>query len=258
MPPADVDAYLAALPADQRRALAGLRALIRAAAPDAQECISYRIPCYKQHGMLVGFAAAARHCSFCLLDGTSTAAHAADLKAYHTSKGTIRFTPDKPLPPALVRKLVRARLAENAARAADRPATPAKPAKPAARTDPAVDALLLKLDHPLKPQLQALRRLILAVSPAVREELKWNSPSFKTTDHFATANTHGASSLRLILHRGAKKRTGPMPDIPDPAGLLTWLGKDRALITLDSAAALRKASAPLKTLLKHWIRTLGT
>ena len=199
-PPATVDAYLASLPKDQRDALATLRKLIRAAAPDAQECISYRIPCYKQDGMLVGFAAAARHCSFCLLDGTSTAAHAADLKAYHTSKGTIRFTPNKPLPAALVRKLVKARLAQNAARSADRPARTATPAKPpAARSDPKIDALLLKLDHPLKPQLQALRRLILAVSPAVREELKWNSPSFKTTDHFATANTHGTASIRLIV-----------------------------------------------------------
>lgn len=129
-------------------------------------------------------------------------------------------------------------------------------ASPAGRTDPAVDALLLKLEHPLKPQLQALRRLILAVSPAVREELKWNAPSFKTTDHFATTNTHGTDSIRLILHRGAKKRPDPMPDIPDPAGLLTWLGKDRAMVAIEGAAGLRKTAAPLKALLKLWIRHL--
>lgn len=125
-----------------------------------------------------------------------------------------------------------------------------------ARTDPRVDALLAKLNHPLKPQLEALRQLILSVSPTVREEFKWNSPSFKTSDHFATANVHGKGLVRLILHRGAKKRPDAMPEIPDPKGLLTWLGQDRAIITFEDPAALSAASAPLKVLLKHWIRSL--
>ncbi len=108
-----MDEYLAALPAAQRAALEKLRRAIRQAAPQAEECLSYQIPAFRQHGLLVGFGAAARHCAFYLMSGTTVAAHAEALAGYDTSKGTIRFPADQPLPAALVRKLVKARLAEN-------------------------------------------------------------------------------------------------------------------------------------------------
>lgn len=77
--------------------------------------ISYQIPMYKHHGMLVGFAAFKDHCSF--YPGTKViATHKDELKAYDTSKGTIRFPTGKPLPATLVKKLVKARMAENEAR----------------------------------------------------------------------------------------------------------------------------------------------
>ncbi len=111
-----IDEYLAALDDEQRGALEKLRRAIRAAAPDAEECISYRLPAFRCHGMLVAFGAAANHCAFYLMSSATIAEHKDELKSYDTSPGTIRFQPDKPLPVALVRKLVKARLAENAAR----------------------------------------------------------------------------------------------------------------------------------------------
>ena len=114
--PTTIDDYLATVGADQRQALEKLRRTIRAAAPDAEECISYGIPAFRQDGMLVGFGAAASHCSFFLMDGTTLDRFQELLAAFDTSKGTIRFPADKPLPPALVKKLVKARLAENKAR----------------------------------------------------------------------------------------------------------------------------------------------
>ncbi len=111
-----IDEYLANLPEDQRVALEKLRKTIRSAAPQAEECISYQIPSFRQDGMLVGFGAAAHHCSFYLLNASTVADFAEELVGYDTSKGTIRFPTDKPLPVALVRKLVKARLAENASR----------------------------------------------------------------------------------------------------------------------------------------------
>lgn len=114
--PKTIDEYLAALGADQRAALEKLRRAIRAAAPRAEECISYGLAAFRQDGMLVGFGAGANHCAFYLMSGSTVADHADDLKGYDTSKGTIRFPADKPLPAALVHKLVKARLAENAAR----------------------------------------------------------------------------------------------------------------------------------------------
>ncbi len=113
--PKTIDDYLAPLPEDQRVALSNLRKIIRSAAPKAEECISYQIPAFRLNGMLVGFGATAKHCAFYLMSGTTAAAHRDELKNYDTSKGTIRFQPDKPLPAALVRKLVKARLAENSA-----------------------------------------------------------------------------------------------------------------------------------------------
>ena len=119
--PTTIDEYLAALPADKRAALEALRQIIRAAAPQAQECISYQLPAFRYNGMLVGFGATARHCAFYLMSGTTVEAHQDELQQYDTSKGTIRFQADKPLPAELVRKLLQARLAENEQRRKDSP-----------------------------------------------------------------------------------------------------------------------------------------
>ena len=110
---ADVDEYLASLPPEKRAALQKLRQAVSAAAPGAEEGFSYGLPAFRLNGRpLVCFGAAANHCSFFPMSPAVIRAHAADLKPYATSKGTIRFTPKRPLPAALVRKLVKARVAE--------------------------------------------------------------------------------------------------------------------------------------------------
>jgi len=112
--PKTIDDYLARVSATQRAALEKLRRDIKAAAPAAEECISYQMPAFRLNGMLVGFGATANHCAFYPMSASTVAAHKEELQGYDTSKGTIRFQPDKPLPAALVRKLVKARIAENA------------------------------------------------------------------------------------------------------------------------------------------------
>lgn len=114
--PETIDDYLALVSADKRAALEVLRQTIRSVAPLAEECISYQIPSFRQNGMLVGFGAAEKHCAFYLLSNTTTAAFQKELQKYDTSKGTIRFAADSPLPATLVKKLVKARLAENEAK----------------------------------------------------------------------------------------------------------------------------------------------
>lgn len=110
------DAYLAALPADQRAALETLRQQIRATAPDAREVFSYGVPAFRvgpgQGKVLVGYAAMKAHCGLYLFEGDLVARFAGKLAGFSTAKGTIRFTPDAPLPPALVAEIVAARLAE--------------------------------------------------------------------------------------------------------------------------------------------------
>lgn len=110
---ADVDAYLTSVPAEKRAALQNLRKAIRAAAPDAEEGFSYGLPAFRLDGRpLVCYGASKNHCSFFPMSPAVIRAHAAALKGYDLSKGTIRFLTEKPLPAALVRKLVKARLAE--------------------------------------------------------------------------------------------------------------------------------------------------
>jgi uncharacterized protein YdhG (YjbR/CyaY superfamily) len=112
----DVDAYLAKVPERDRTALQKLRETIRSAAPKATEGISYQIPMFKHEGALVSFAAFKNHLSFILQSPPLMKTLTKDLEGYDVSGTTIRFTADKPLPAALVRKLVKARIAENEAR----------------------------------------------------------------------------------------------------------------------------------------------
>ena len=112
--PKTIDEYLAAISDDQRAALEKLRKTIRATAPQAEECIKYGLAAFRLHGKnLVAIGATAKHCAFYLMSGSTVEDHQDELQNYDTSKGTIRFTPDKPLPAALVRKLVKARITEN-------------------------------------------------------------------------------------------------------------------------------------------------
>jgi len=114
-PAKTVEEYLTRLPPEQQAALQRLRKIIRAAAPKATEVISYQMPGYKHAGYLVGFAAFKDHCSFFV--GTALVnAHEAELKGFDTTKGGIHFSPEKPLPAAFVRKIVKARIAQNEGR----------------------------------------------------------------------------------------------------------------------------------------------
>src|SRR5262245_45250710 len=98
--PATHDEYLAAVRPEQRAALLRPRKTIRAVAPKAEECISYGICAFRLNGMLVGYGATANHCAFFLMSNTTVAAHREDLAGHDTSTGTIRFSPDDPLPAA--------------------------------------------------------------------------------------------------------------------------------------------------------------
>lgn len=114
--PQTIDEYLAPLSDEKRAALEKLRMDIKSAVPKAEESISYQIPAFRLAGrLLVGFGAAANHCAF-YPGALPVETHKGELKAYDTSKGTIRFLADSPLPAALVRRLVKTRIAEYAAR----------------------------------------------------------------------------------------------------------------------------------------------
>ena len=111
--PHTIDKYLAGLSPENRAALQKVRRAVHAAAPGAEECISYGMPAFRLNGKLIaGFKAAASHCSFHPMSGNTVATLKVDLARYDTSQGTIRFSARAGLPATLVRKLVKTRIAE--------------------------------------------------------------------------------------------------------------------------------------------------
>lgn len=111
-----VEDYLAGLPEDARNALEHLREMIKKVVPDAIEVISYQIPTFRfNERMLVAYSVSKKHCSLHLMSPSVMSAHKGALESYDTTKATVHFTPDKPLPYSLVSKLVKARIDENEA-----------------------------------------------------------------------------------------------------------------------------------------------
>ena len=116
--PKTIDEYIAKAKPNQRRTLRKLRQTIQTAAPKAEECVSYGIPAFRlNRRLLVFFGAWSNHCAFYPGSIATLKKFRNELRNFHTGKGTIRFSPDKPLPAALVNKLVKARIAENNNRA---------------------------------------------------------------------------------------------------------------------------------------------
>lgn len=251
MPAKDADAYLAKLSADKRATLEKVRKAIRAAAPDAEEGMSYGMPAFIQGKPIAGYSASANHCSYFPMSGAITAQFEDELAKYEVSKGGFRFSIGKPPPATLIRKLVKARLAEIEA-----PAPAKKAAKKAVEADAAVAAFLKSLKHPLKKEIEAVRLIILSVSPAIGEGIKWNVPSFRTEkEWFATFNVRAKDSVQLIFHLGAKTR----PDLKafklaDPNGLMKWLGKDRAMVTLGTGRDIPANRKALEAIVRAWIK----
>lgn len=118
--------------------------------------------------------------------------------------------------------------------------------------DAEVSAFIAALAPPLRAEVEALRRLIRSVSNEVEEGVKWNAPSFRTSEWFATMNLR--DGLKLVLHRGVQKRSGAV-EIDDPEGLLSWRGDERAVVTFEDGVAPVKSA--LKAVLKQWLAALS-
>lgn len=128
----------------------------------------------------------------------------------------------------------------------------------AADTSAAVDAFMAAQPPAQAARLHLLREAILAVDPSIGEGIKWNAPSFRTHEYFATFNLRARQGLMLILHRGAKAR--PLPDgevaIDDPDGLLTWLGKDRAQVVFGDGSDMACRLPALQAIVRQWVRAV--
>lgn len=111
------------------------------------------------------------------------------------------------------------------------------------------------LEHEHKAEILALREIILGADAEIGEGIKWNAPSFRTTEWFATVNLRAKKGVSVILHLGAKKREMPEAGltIADPAGLLQWLGADRAIVTFRDGEDITAKRTAFEELIRAWI-----
>lgn len=123
----------------------------------------------------------------------------------------------------------------------------------AADSSTAVDALMAALEHPHRDAIAALREIVCGADPAIAEGVKWNAPSFRTTEYFATTHLRAKTGIALILHLGAKVRDVPSVPVDDPQGLLSWLAKDRAMVSFAGLDELRAQAPALQALIRRWI-----
>jgi hypothetical protein len=126
------------------------------------------------------------------------------------------------------------------------------------RFDPAVSALLQERGHPLHEDIEVVRRIVLGADPAIEEAVKWNAPSYRTADFFATVHLRAQDTVQVVFHTGARKKpaAGGALQIEDPSGLLRWLAADRAIATLGRGADLAARTSALEDLVRAWLRAL--
>jgi len=124
-----------------------------------------------------------------------------------------------------------------------------------ADTSQAVDEFMGKLDHPFKAEVQAIRLAILSTDSVIAEGVKWNAPSYRTTDYFATTNLREKAGIGIILHLGAKVRDtypGGLP-IKDTEGMLRWLANDRATVVFKDMNDFNAKKAAFVGIIQQWV-----
>jgi hypothetical protein len=132
----------------------------------------------------------------------------------------------------------------------------AKAAKPGASAPDDVETFLASLEHPLKPEILSLRKIILGAAPGITEGIKWNAPSFRTSEYFATFHLRAKEGVQIILHLGAKTRDTATTGIAiaDPDSLLEWLAKDRATVKFRDAKDIDAKRSAFANVLRQWVK----
>jgi hypothetical protein len=140
----------------------------------------------------------------------------------------------------------------------DRKPVRRKPSKSEVTAPSEVDRFIASLNHPFKEEILILRQFILATDPSIAEAIKWNAPSFRTSEFFATFHLGAKDGVQIILHFGAKKRekTTARTSIADPEALLNWLSDDRASIKMHDTDEIHAARTAFLDIIRQWIQYL--
>ena len=129
-----------------------------------------------------------------------------------------------------------------------------KPTKCSSSAPEDVETFLASLDHPLKQEILTLRQTILGADPSIAEGIKWNAPSFRTSEYFATFHLRAKDGVQLILHLGAKKRDNANVALTDAESLLEWLARDRASVRFVDLKDIDAKSSAFADVIREWIK----
>lgn len=134
-------------------------------------------------------------------------------------------------------------------------ASSTKATKRSASAPENVESFLASLEHPFKAEIVALRQIILGADPGITEGIKWNAPSFRTSEYFATFQLRAKDGVQVILHLGAKKRDTAATGIAiaDPESLLEWLAKDRASVKFRDLKDIDARRSAFAEVIRQWI-----
>jgi uncharacterized protein YdhG (YjbR/CyaY superfamily) len=266
--PQTIDEYIAGFPKNVQKMLQEIRLAIKKAAPSAEETISYMMPAFSLKGSLVYFAAYKNHIGF-YPTASGIESFKKEISAYEWAKGSVQFPLDKPMPLALVSKIVKFRVKENLERAVAKAkktkavsvkkpntAMPTKPSEP-----DKVNTYMKALKHPLKKEAEALRQIILSADKSIGEEIYWNAPCFfytgamkpfnpKEYKRFIVCfNFFKKDCIRLIFLTGAK--------VNDTTGFLQGDYADgRRLALFYNMNEVRSNEKILQKLIKKWLKLL--
>lgn len=250
-PAKNTDEYIRQFPPAVQASLQKLRTAIKTAAPKAEEVISYQMPAYKHHGMLVYFAAYKNHIGF-YPTPSGIEAFKKELAVYKGSKGAVQFPVDKPLPLALIKQIVKYRVQMNLEKAqgkSEKKAVPVKAAKSKKTTDEEqVAAYMNKLDAETKSEIDAVRKIIRKASAKLNERVKWNAPSYYYKDDIVTFGPYRTQKLLLVFHHPSVVK------IKSP--LLEGDYKDRRLVRFKNKSEADKNKKELARIIKEIINMI--
>lgn len=250
-PPAKaVDEYVKRFPPKVQATLQKLRRTIKAAAPKAEEVISYGIAGYKYHGMLIYFAAWEKHI------GMYPAPWGAEnlkkeMSAYDGSKGTIKFPLTEALPLPLITKIVKYRAKENEIKAAAKKSsnTVSKPPKLKKSTDEEqVTSWLSKIDTLVRKEIEAVREIIKNSTSKLSERIKWNAPSYYYKEDIVTFGPYKKDKLLLVFHHPAIVKI--------KSSLLQGDYKNRRLVYLKNRAEAEKNKKELGRIITEIVKSI--
>ena len=238
----NIDEYILEFPAPVRKRLEKVRSTIRKAAPGAIEAISYAIPTFKFEGNLVHFAGFKNHIGF--YPGSSGIEGFKDkLVDYSTSKGTVQFPHDKPLPLELIREIVKYRVLQTKEKGANKKARKTIKSQTTKESDDAVSLWMKKLPVTVRSEFDAVRKIIKAANPKLKERIKWNAPSYFYKKDIVTFGPYKKDKILLVFHHPAVVKV--------KSSLLEGDFKDRRLVTFRNKTEAQRNRREL-------LRIIGT